>query len=472
MNTHSNASEPINCPYLVIGGGISGLATAYHLSRMGKTVTVLEATSRIGGAVGSIEEDGWLRELGPNSLVQTPEMAALMSALDLGSEIIEANTVAKKRFVAKNGHPVALPGNPLELLTSPLFSMGDLWHLAREAWIKPVNKEETIAEFVRRRLGQGFLDWAVDPFVSGVYAGDPNRLSVQAAIPKIYAFEQESGSLIRGGIAKMKAAKANPAPVTLPAKGKLFSFKRGLQTLTDALATAITSSGRGNIQLDSAITNIQRLPEGGWSVKTVQGKTFHTRQLILSTPAHVSAQLLGEVDGPLAETLAAIEYPPVTSVVMGFDRSQVAHPLDGFGLLLPSKEKKRTLGVLFSSTLFPNRTPAGKVLLSSFIGGRKDPEAAQGDDQELLDRVLGDLSPLLGIKGKPEFLRVKRWQQAIPQYEIGYLELQEKISQRLTALPGLSLNGNWRGGIAVGDCLNNGKKLAERLIETTRTEEA
>ncbi|OZB78629.1 MAG: protoporphyrinogen oxidase [Halothiobacillus sp. 13-55-253] len=146
--------------------------------------------------------------------------------------------------------------------------------------------------------------------------------------------------------------------------------------------------------------------------------------------------------------------------------------MDGFGLLLPSKEKKRTLGVLFSSTLFPDRTPAGKVLLSAFIGGRKHPEAAQGDDQELLDRVLGDLSPLLGIKGKPEFLRVKRWQQAIPQYEIGYLELQEKITHRLNALPGLSLNGNWRGGIAVGDCLNNGKKLAERLIENTRTEEA
>ena len=130
MNTHSNASEPINCPYLVIGGGISGLAIAYHLTRLGKEVTLLEATSRVGGAVGSVEEDGWLRELGPNSLMQTPEMAALLSELDLGSEIIEANALAKKRFVSKNGHPVALPGNPLELFTNPLFRMGDLWHLA------------------------------------------------------------------------------------------------------------------------------------------------------------------------------------------------------------------------------------------------------------------------------------------------------------------------------------------------------
>lgn len=471
MTTHANVSETTHCTYLVIGGGISGLSTAYHLTRQGESVTLIEAADRVGGAVGSVQEDGWLRELGPNSLVQAPEMAALLSELDLGNEIIEANTLAKKRFVSKNGHPVALPANPLELLTNPLFSMSDLWHLAREAWIKPIDKEETIAEFVRRRLGQGFLDWAVDPFVSGVYAGDPNRLSAKAAIPKIYALEQESGSLIRGGIAKIKAARANPEPVTQPAKGKLFSFKHGLQTLTDALAAATIASGRGVIHLASPVTRIRQRPEGGWSVETAQGKTIHTKQLILSTPAHISARLLGEVDGALAESLAAIEYPPIASVVMGFDRSEVGHPLDGFGLLLPSKEKKQTLGVLFSSTLFPNRTPQGKVLLTAFIGGRKQPEAAKGDDKELLARVLGDLSPLLGIKGQPEFLRIKQWARAIPQYEIGYLDLLEKINHQSTTLPGLSLSGNWRGGIAVGDCVITGKKLAEHLVENTQKEE-
>lgn len=464
MNTHLNDSEPTHCDYLVIGGGISGLATGYHLTRLGKSVTLLEAASRVGGAVASVQEDGWLRELGPNSLVQTPEMAALLDELDLGGEIVEANTLAKKRFVSKNGHPVSLPSNPLELLTSPLFSMGDLWHLAREPWIKPVKKEETIAEFVQRRLGQGFLDWAVDPFVSGVYAGDPNRLSAQAAIPKIYAFEQTSGSLIRGGIAKMKAAKAQPAAGTQPAKGKLFSFKRGLQTLTDTLAAKMTASGLGSILLNAATHRVQALPEGGWLVETADGKQFKTQQLVLSTPAHVNARILGSVDTTLSALLDRIEYPPVASVAMGFDQSQIAHPLDGFGLLIPSKEQKRTLGVLFSSTLFPNRTPAGQVLLTAFIGGRKQPQAAQGNDQELADRVLSDLTPLLGIKGAPTFLRVKQWPQAIPQYEMGYLALQEQITERLTRLPGLSLNGNWREGIAVGDCLINGKKMAKRLV--------
>lgn len=463
--THNSPPDSNSHSYLVIGGGISGLSTAYHLSRMGKSVTLLEATDRVGGAIGSVEENGWLRELGPNSLMQTPEMATLLDELDLGDEIVEANAVAKKRFIAKNGHPVALPGNPLELLTSPLFGMSDLWHLAREAWIKPEKKEETIAQFVQRRLGQGFLDWAVDPFVSGVYAGDPNRLSVQAAIPKIYAMEQDYGSLIRGGIAKMKAAKSNPAPITRPAKGKLFSFKHGLQTLTDRLAKSVTASQLGHIQTNSPVSSIQQRVEGGWSVNTAQGLTLHADQLVLSTPAHVSAHLLDSVDNTLAELLASIEYPPVTSVTLGFDRPLVAHPLDGFGLLIPSKENKRTLGVLFSSTLFPNRAPAGKVLLTAFIGGRKQPEAAQGEDQELVNRILGDLSPLLGIKGAPEFSRIKQWTKAIPQYEIGYLELQERITQRLAALPGLSLNGNWRGGIAVGDCLINGQKMAEQLAK-------
>ncbi|OYY53414.1 MAG: protoporphyrinogen oxidase, partial [Halothiobacillus sp. 28-55-5] len=188
---------------LIIGAGLTGLSAGYHLTKHGEQVIILEAATRVGGAVGSVIEAGWLRELGPNSLMQTEALAQLLSELDLSAETIEANPIAKKRFVAKNGHPVALPANPLELLSSPLFSLGDLFHLAREPWIKPAKTEESIAQFVRRRLGQGFLDWAVDPFVSGVYAGDPNRLSARAAIPKIYAMEQENGSLIRAGIARM-----------------------------------------------------------------------------------------------------------------------------------------------------------------------------------------------------------------------------------------------------------------------------
>jgi oxygen-dependent protoporphyrinogen oxidase len=462
---NSNAPRP-SADTLIIGAGITGLSAGYHLSKQGEQVIILEAEARVGGAVGSVMEAQWLRELGPNSLMQTEALAQLLGELNLSAEIIEANPVAKKRFVAKNGHPVALPTNPLELLTSPLFSLSDLFHLAREPWIKPAKTEESIAQFVRRRLGTGFLDWAVDPFVSGVYAGDPNLLSVRAAIPKIYAMEQEKGSLIRAGIARMKAAKANPAPIIQPAKGKLLSFKRGLQTLTDALAHAITTSGKGEIHTNSPCSGITSNADHTWTVHTQRGETFVCENLILATPAAVAARLLEPIDAPLAEQLSQIEYPPVTSVVMGFNRPQIAHPLDGFGLLIPSKEHKQTLGVLFSSTLFPERTPPGKVMLTAFIGGRQKPQAAEGTDDEILGRVLRDLSPLLGIQGQPEFVRIQAWPHAIPQYEMGYLSLIEKIEARVAQFSNLHLAGNWRAGIAVGDCLINGQKLAEKLASS------
>jgi oxygen-dependent protoporphyrinogen oxidase len=453
---------------LIIGAGITGLSAGYHLTKQGEQVIILEAEARVGGAVGSVMEAQWLRELGPNSLMQTQALAQLLSNLDLNAEIIEANPVAKKRFVAKNGHPVALPTNPLELLTNPLFSLGDLFHLAREPWIKPAKTEESIAEFVRRRLGTGFLDWAVDPFVSGVYAGDPKLLSVQAAIPKIYVMEQENGSLIRAGIARMKAAKANPAPITQPAIGKLLSFKRGLQTLTEALAQAITASGCGEIRLQSPSSRIIPNVDQTWQVHTEHGERFDCKNVILTVPAAVAARLLEPIDAPLAEQLNQIESPPVASVVMGFDRDKVAHPLDGFGLLIPSKEHKQTLGVLFSSTLFPDRTPPGKVMLTAFIGGRQKPQAAEGTDDEILGRVLRDLSPLLGIQGQPEFLRIQAWPYAIPQYELGYLSLIEKIDARVAHFSNLHLAGNWRAGIAVGDCLINGQKLAKKIAGVDR----
>ncbi len=470
MTTHP--TPPQHVETLIIGAGVTGLAAGYKLAQAGKQVLILDAADRVGGAVGSINEAGWLRELGPNSLMQTPDLAQLLDELDLSAEIIEANPIAKKRFVAQHGHPVALPTNPLTLLTSPLFSLGDLIHLAREPWIKPAKTEESIAAFVQRRLGTGFLDWAVDPFVSGVYAGDPSRLSTKAAIPKIYALEQEYGSLIRGGIAKMKAAKANPAPITRPAKGKLISFKQGLQTLTNALATAITRTGHGEVRLQSHCVNLKRTEEQTWQIKTQQGECFSCNHLVLTTPADVTATLLEPLDTALAEQLNTIQYPPVASVVMGFERHQVAHPLDGFGLLIPSKEHKQTLGVLFSSTLFADRTPAGKVMLTAFIGGQQKPKAAEGSEDEILARVLNDLSPILGIKGQPEFVRIKIWPRAIPQYEMGYLSLIEQIDARAAQLPNLHLAGNWRAGIAVGDCLINGRKLAEKLAEKLDTNPA
>lgn len=449
---------------LIIGAGATGLSAAYFATAQGQRVTVLEAAPQVGGAIGTIRHDDWQTETGPNSLMQSPILSELIAALNLSEEVVLANPLAKKRFVSQHGHPVALPMGPGSLLSSPLFGIADFWHLLKEPWIKPATQEETIAAFTRRRLGQGFLDWAVDPFVSGVYAGDPDRLSAWAAIPKMRALEAEHGSLIRGGIAKMRAAKRNPAPPLNPKKGSLFSFKNGLATLTDALAQAVTDSGRGHIATQTPVTAIAPIEQDhGWRVTSADGRAWLGKKLLLATPAWRSAEWLAPFDEALAADLNAIEYPSVTAVALGFPRAAVAHPLDGFGLLIPSKEGRQTLGVLFSSTLFPNRAPDNHVLLTAFIGGRRRPEAAEGDDSTLIERVLHDLRPVLGIQGKPVFQRIQRWPRAIPQYELGYLALQERIHAACQRHPGLLLGGNWRGGIAVGDCLANGKALAEEL---------
>lgn len=449
---------------LVIGAGVSGLSAAYHLTRAGQHVLVLEATDRLGGAIGTRRIAGWQFETGPNTLMRNPALNALLAELDLEVEAISANELAKKRFVVKNGHPVALPGNPIELLTSPLFGLSDLFHLAREPWIKPTATEETIAQFVRRRLGQGFLDWAVDPFVSGVYAGDPERLSVRAAIPKIHALEQTYGSLIRGGIAKMKSAKNRRTEGIAPDKKGLISFPAGMAVLVDRLADRIRHSGRGDIQTASPIVDLSRTSEGIWQAKTEAGALIRAKTVVLAIPAPAAARLLAPLNAALVEPLENIAYPPVASVVLGFDRGQVAHPLNGFGMLIPGREQRQTLGVLFSSTLFPNRAPEGKVLLTAFIGGRRHPEAAEGVDATLVQRVCDDLSPLLGIRGAPVFEHTQRWPQAIPQYELGHLDRLRAIEAEIRSLPGLYLTGNWRSGIAVGDCLHSGATLAETLM--------
>jgi len=477
--TTAHPDNPEMSDVLVIGAGATGLSIAYHLSRAGRSVRLLETAERVGGNIGTLRVDGWQLETGPNSLMQSPALAQLISDLDLADAVEVASDTASKRYVVKNGSPVPLPTNPLTFLTSPLFGLGDLLHLAREPWIRRGDHEETIAEFVRRRLGQGFLDWAIDPFVSGVYAGDPNRLSVQAATPKIYALERDHGSLIRGALNKMKARKAerarqagategNEGPrgiQTMPA-GKLISFREGLGQLVDTMAQRIEQEGHGRIHTGQGAERIERLDdEDRWRVTSRDGRQYQARQLVLAVPARVAAALLKPHGAELAEQLDAIVYPAVASVALGFDRRQVRHPLDGFGMLIPSKEKRQTLGALFSSSLFPGRADDDRVLITAFIGGRRRPEAAEGSEAEIVERVLADLGPLLGIDGEPLFQRAQIWPRAIPQYERGHLERIAEIDRLLEALPGLSLAGNWRDGIAVGDCLENGRKLADRLLK-------
>lgn len=441
--------------FIIVGAGISGLTLGWALRERGARIRVIEADPRPGGKIWTQRREGFVLDAGPNSLLDRGEgLRQLIDELGLRARVVEANPLAKRRFVSKEGRVIALPSGPLNFLGTPLFSFQAKLRLLAEPWQPVAKADESIASFVRRRLGPEFLAWAVDPFISGVYAGDPERLSVRAATGRIHALEAEAGSLLRGALRRARQGRrTGPVP-----KGKLISFVGGMGELPAALATALDE----DIALESPVISLRRT-DRHWDVETPTG-TEKAAAIVLATPAKVTAQLLEPFDVHLAEMLRAIEYPGVVSMALGFAREQVQHPLDGFGMLIPGQEGLETLGVLFSSTLFPGRAPEGHVLMTAFIGGARNPEVTAREEAALVSRVVEDLRPLLGLTGMPGFTAVNRWPHAIPQYTVGHLDRMLEIENSLAALPDLYTVSNWRGGIAVGDCVNNALDLAGRLM--------
>lgn len=441
--------------FLIVGGGISGLSTAWFLRELGFSVRVLEAADNPGGCLQSRHEAGFLLEEGPNSTLENNlALGELIRGLGLDEHLLEANPLAKRRYVQREGVLHPLPGGPGALIKTPLFSARGKLRLLAEPFIGRARKEESVAEFVRRRLGRDFLDWAIDPFVSGVYAGDPARLSVRAATAKVYALERDYRSLIIGALKKFVFNRhrggAGPA-------GRMVSFDEGMQLLPRTLAGQLGEELECGVRVDS----LEREHEG-WTA-SAGDRFWQGRQVVLALPAHRAAGLLAPLDADLAAELESIVYPPVASVALGFRRDQVAHPLDGFGFLIPRKEGVETLGCLFSSTLFPGRAPEGHVLLTAFIGGRQNPAIAERDQADILAQVRADLAAALGIEGEPVMSRVKLWPRAIPQYELGYPDKLARIDERLSRQPGLHVRANWRDGISVADCVKNARDFAERF---------
>lgn len=436
----------VDIDVLVIGGGISGLTTAFHLVRGGLKVVVLEAAPRVGGSLETKTDGPWRFELGPNTVLENHEtVTRLIREAGLEGEKVTALPSAKRRFLWKAGQLHALPSGPVGFLKTPLFPASAKLRLLREPWIsKPSgDPEETIAQFVRRRLGQAFLDYAVGPFVSGVYAGDPERLSVRYAVPKIASLEREHGSLIRGALARRKG----PAP-----GGAMISFREGLDQLPRKLAGEI-----GDVRTGVACRRIVRTPEG-FRAETDAGPV-EARQVVLAVPADAAARLL---DSP---GLAEIPYAAVSLVSTGWRREDIAHPLGGFGFLAPRKEGLRVLGVLFPSEIFPGRAPEGHTVLTAFVGGRTQPEVAAWDDDRLMSTVLDELRRTVGVRGEPLVRTIRRWPRAIPQYEVGHGRFLDLAREIEAALPGLRIGGNFLHGVSVPDCIRNATELAATMLQ-------
>jgi protoporphyrinogen/coproporphyrinogen III oxidase len=435
---------------LVLGGGISGLTTGFLLSRRGVQVTVLEAAPRVGGAMETLSDGPWRFEMGPNTVLEgNADVTALISACGLDGEKITATPSARKRFLWKGGRLHALPGGPGGFLRTPLFSLGAKLRLLREPWIPRPDSvdEETIAAFVRRRLGSELLDYAVGPFVSGVYAGDPDRLSVRWAVPRIFALESEHGSLIRGALAKRKG----PQP-----GGAMISFREGLDALPRRLAREI-----GDVRTGLFCHRLGR--SGSRFVAETGDGPLAAERVVLAVPADVAARLLDDLTGGASRLLAEIPYAPVAVVSLGVRREDVAHPLDGFGFLVPRQEGLNVLGCLFPSILFPGRAPAGHAALVAFVGGRTNPEIVTRPDESIYQTVREELGRALGLRGEPVFHHVRRWPRAIPQYELGHGRFVARAEEIERDNPGLRISGNFLRGLSVPDCIRNATALAAEM---------
>jgi oxygen-dependent protoporphyrinogen oxidase len=439
---------------LILGAGLTGLTVAASLRRRGVPVTVLESSARAGGPVASEESAGFLVERGPNSMMTgEPEVMGFLADIGMTDEMIEP--FAKKRFLVAGGRPQAMPQSFFGAFTTPIFSPGGKLRVLREPFVpRALVEDESLATFVRRRLGPEMLTRAVEPFVAGIYAGDPEMLSARHAFPRLWNLEQAHGSLLRGAL----RARGGLRP-------RAFSFKSGMGALPDKMASLLG----GDLHCGARVQSIVR--EGrSWCVGWSDGVTLHrtlAADLVCTVPAFAAASLPwpDEIRTALGG-LEDVPYPPVTIIALGFRRADVAHPLDGFGMLVPAAEGRNILGTIFSSSLFPGRAPRDHVLLTTFVGGARQPSLAQMEDGPLERTVISDLADLVGACGEPVFRGIIRWPRAIPQYNLGHGCIIGALEKLEEECPGLHLIGNYRGGIAAGQCIHNGLRLAETLTNS------
>ena len=452
---------PSQTDAIILGAGISGLTAGFYLAEKGLRVRILEKSPCVGGAIRSERRDGFLIEFGPNTVLDTtPLLGELFQKLGIASERVDASPQAKNRYIVRGGKLHALPTSPLAFLKTPLFSTSAKLRLLLEPFISraPEDREESLAEFVSRRIGPDFLDYAINPFVAGVYAGDPAQLGVQSAFPKLHALEREHGSLIRGAI--LSARQRKKSGETPKNRAAMLGFQNGLQTFPDALHRTLGDSVSTNCGLQSVSRT-----ESGFSVTLESGEILEAPVLLSTVPAHSFASLPMEFAQPLASTLDAIIHPPVAMVFMGFDKPPGGIERDGFGFLVPAKEKRQILGCIWSSSIFQGRTPAGGAGLTTFVGGSRQPDLARLSDSELGSLVLGELRALMGVTATPILVAVQKWEKAIPQYRVGYGETMDAISSFENDTPGFFVSGNFRGGIAVPDCVKQSRAMADRISD-------
>lgn len=447
---------------VIIGAGLTGLTAAFHLRQRGKRVLLLERSNRTGGQIQTFHTDGFIYESGPNTgVISYPEVTELFMALEPDCKLAVAREEAKRRYIWKGDRFRELPSGLFSALATPLFSFTDKFRILGEPFrAKGTNPNESVGELASRRLGRSYLDYAVDPFLSGVYAGDPMKLVTRYALPKLYNLEQEYGGFIRGTIAKAKQPKTERDRL---ATKQVFSAERGLSTLPEALTKRI---GEENIILSAS--EIQIMPQLlGWEVtfSTATGKeTILTDKVITTVGAYSLPALLPFVPKQEMDKINNLQYAPVVQVSVGIkDTGKLK--FNAFGGLVPSREKKDVLGILYPSACFSGRAPEKGALFSFFIGGVKHRELTELTDSELEALVVRDLHDMLKfpVGTQPDLIRISRHMKAIPQYELSSGDRFSTIDAIQERHPGLYLAGNIKGGIGMADRIRQGTELGQTV---------
>ncbi|MEK6405371.1 MAG: protoporphyrinogen oxidase [Acidobacteriota bacterium] len=465
---------------VVIGAGISGLLCAYRLKTLGVDVSLIEKSDRVGGVIQSESIEGFLVERGPNSSQGTEELLTLVEELGISGELVEGDPKAPA-YVLFDGRLHSVPSGPGAFIKSGLLSLRGKLRIFKEPLVpaRRSDSEESVASFARRRIGNEAADRLVAPFVSGIYAGDAEQLSVQAAFPRLANLESSYGGLFRGMFANAREArrakKAASAVLekAAPARKRLCSFRNGMAVLPKTLASKLgedllTECEELRISRCGSRNEAQS-QSSGFTVEFERAGDRHQltcERIVIAAPANAAAKLVRAISDQLSGLLEEVTYPPLAIVSLAYDASTISTPLDGFGFLVPPGERMNILGCVWNSSLFEGRAPAGKALVTVFIGGARNPEIAQLGDAELVSTAHGELRKVLGISGDPRVVALTRYERSIPQYNLGHFARVQQIETLLGELPGLRLIGNYLHGVSTGDCIKEADHVARDLGES------
>lgn len=474
----------------VIGGGITGLAAAHHLAMANADlqVTLFESSRRLGGIIRTEEADEFLMELGPDSFITNkPGGIQLCEELGFADQLISTDTRYRKSLVLSRGRPRAVPDGfmlmspekPLAILTTPILSLKGRLRLLGEYFVRSAGAQddESLASFVRRRFGAETLDRLVQPLVGGIYTSDPEKLSLRATLPRFLDMEQQHGGIIRAVLAASSSKQKQASRIAeAGARYGLFATPSGgLSQLVSAIEQKLAGCPGFTLRLNSPVQNLQQdtqQDQTAWLLETFAGRqTFDA--VIVTLPTHAAARLLSDDSfADLRQELQQVEYASSALVISGHQLSDFRDRMEAFGMVVPAVENREILAVSYASRKFPNRAPAGHILLRTFVGGAMQPELLDREDDEILDSVERELQGIYGLHRAPLFAEVIRYQRAMPQYHVGHISRVLRIEDQLKKFSGLQLAGSSYYGVGIPDSISSGRSAAETILQSLAADQA